>query len=64
MADKPKGYTKHWDVFKQVTEDLAVQCRRCRKTWTETVTHYGVFAGFARYYDYCSECITPEDKSE
>lgn len=61
--DKPRGFTRPPHIFKQTTEVLGVQCRRCLAVWSEEVTHYGVFAGYARSYDYCSKCITPEENA-
>lgn len=51
----------NWRLEKQ-TDDLAVQCRRCGNVWTEPVTHYGILAGYARYYDCCEKCITDEER--
>lgn len=59
-----RGYYSSNDLFnhfKEKTEPLSVVCDRCRNTWLEDVTHYGILAGYARHYDYCDKCITPEE---
>lgn len=48
---------------KKITEQCTVICTRCRVTWSEEVTHYGMFAGYARQYDFCDKCITEDEKN-
>jgi hypothetical protein len=64
MAEENKGYTRSFRPLKLRKERLTVHCKRCNNTWEEDVEHYGIFAGYARDYDYCSKCITPEDQAE
>jgi hypothetical protein len=64
MVEKNKGYNNAFSQLKLRKEELTVHCSRCDNTWLEEVEHYGIFAGYARNYDYCSKCMTPEEKLE
>lgn len=59
-----KGFTFPYQPLKEQKEVLSVQCRRCRNVWQEEVTHYGIFAGYARYYDCCEKCLTEDEKKK
>lgn len=56
-----KGFYLPIQQPKSYTEMLTVICKRCNTTWQEEVTHMGVLAGYARRYDCCVYCLTPEE---
>lgn len=59
-----KGFNLPFKPLQEVTEELAVRCKRCGNIWKEEITHWGIYAGYARDYDCCEKCITEEDKKE
>lgn len=56
-----KGYTLPHEPLRLRTEMLSVRCRHCNSIWQEEIEHYGMLAGWARTYDRCSNCYTPEE---
>lgn len=61
-----KGYHKPivLDDYAPVVELTLIGCMRCRNTWRENYTFHGTTRvnGPMYIYDYCDNCITPEEK--